>query len=329
VKPSHRIVQADALAFLNENPAADGCSIITSLPDVSELAQLGFVGWRGWFIATAGALLRWLPPAGVAIFYQSDIRHEGVWVDKSYLVMRAAEQEGAHLLWHKIVCRRPPGTASLGRASYSHMLCFARDALPAARLPTPDVLADSGAMSWSRAMGSAACELACRYLREQTQTRSVIDPFCGRGSVLAVALAHGFDVIGVDISAKRCRAARSLLANVTQPGDPFERGARMFDQGDYFEAHEAWEERWRISSDESERRFLQGLIQVAAAFHKLYVMSAPDAALRLLAKALSKLNACPERIGDFDVAAFRSAISACAQALSAGQLQRGSIPRVG
>jgi predicted metal-dependent hydrolase len=322
------IVQAEALAWLAEHPAAANSSVITSLPDVSELPELGFEAWRSWFSNAARAVIRWLPSSGVAIFYQSDIRHAGLWIDKGYLVMRAAEEERAHLLWHKIVCRLPAGTTGLGRSSYSHMLCFARDAPAPARVPSPDVLAEAGAMSWSRAMGSAACELACRYLRDETPTRVVVDPFCGRGNVLAVASTLGFDVIGVDLSAKRCRAARSLIANAIPQGDAFARGARLFNAGEFFDAHEAWEDRWRAAPEASERRFLQGLIQVAAGFHKLLEMHDSAAALRLLAKGLAKLNACPAQVGDLDLAKFRDAIDRCARSLANGQLERSAIPRV-
>jgi len=78
------------------------------------------------------------------------------------------------------------------------------------RRPGPDVLPDAGFSPWSRAMGVGACRVACRFLREETNTRVVVDPFCGRGTVLAVANDLGFDALGVDISAKRCRAARTL-----------------------------------------------------------------------------------------------------------------------
>ncbi|HET6278394.1 MAG TPA: DUF309 domain-containing protein [Candidatus Polarisedimenticolia bacterium] len=46
------------------------------------------------------------------------------------------------------------------------------------------------------------------------------------------------------------------------------RGVDLFNQEDYFEAHEVWEEAWRQETGER-RRFLQGLIQVAAGFVKL------------------------------------------------------------
>lgn len=208
VFPARRTVEnAEALAWLAAHPAGPGTSVITSLPDISEVPRKGFDGWRLWFVEAARRVIRWVPPDGVAIFYQSDIRHEGAWIDKSFLVMSAAAEEKATLLWHKIVCRKPPGTIGLGRSSYSHMLCFARTPRETPKRPGPDVLADAGAMSWNRGMGANACRVACRFLREETPTRIVVDPFCGEGAVLAAANAAGFDAIGVDLSVRRCRIA--------------------------------------------------------------------------------------------------------------------------
>ena len=160
----------------------------------------------------AEQVLRWLPEGSVGIFYQSDILHAGVWVDKAYLVLRAAEAAGTPLVWHKIVCRTPPGEARFGRASYSHLLCFRRGALPAQRHAYPDVLDSAGDKTWTRGMGSAACELACRYLRQDTLTSRVLDPFCGHGSVLAVARRMGFEVQGIELNKKRCKVARAAIA---------------------------------------------------------------------------------------------------------------------
>jgi hypothetical protein len=204
---SRSVYAADALVWLAGHRARPGTSVVTSLPDVSELPRLGFEGWRRWFVDAVAAVLRWLPDDGVAVFYQTDVRHAGAWVDKSYLVLKAAEAEGAALVWHKIVCRRPPGTIAVGRPTYAHMLCLARRVDAEPKRPGPDVLADAGPMSWSRATGEAAIRLACRFLRDETATRFVVDPFCGEGSVLAVANAYGFAATGVDLSAKRCRAA--------------------------------------------------------------------------------------------------------------------------
>lgn len=47
-----------------------------------------------------------------------------------------------------------------------------------------------------------------------------------------------------------------------------ERGVELFNKENYFEAHEVWEDAWQQEQGER-RRFLQGLIQVAAGFVKL------------------------------------------------------------
>jgi len=212
--PTREIIQGEALAWLAEHPAPPGASVITSLPDVSEVPERGFDGWRSWFGEAARAVLRWLPEPGLVIFFQSDIRLRGVWVDKSYLVQRAAEIEGRVLLWHKVVCRLAPGTVSHGRASYSHLLCFAHAPRPDIAHPGPDVLPDAGYKPWSKAMGIGACRLACRFLAEESTTTLVVDPFCGHGTALAVANHFGFDAFGIELSTRKVKAARRLVLDI-------------------------------------------------------------------------------------------------------------------
>lgn len=48
----------------------------------------------------------------------------------------------------------------------------------------------------------------------------------------------------------------------------FDQGLRLFNNGAFWESHEAWEEVWKRCSEDS-RIFFQGLIQVAAGFHQL------------------------------------------------------------
>lgn len=53
--------------------------------------------------------------------------------------------------------------------------------------------------------------------------------------------------------------------------DPRHREAvARFNRGDYFEAHDAWEELWN-EAPEAERGFYQGLIQVATALHHMTI----------------------------------------------------------
>src|SRR5687768_73922 len=99
--PTRIVHQGDALAWLAERGELTGCSLLTSLPDVSEL-PLPFAAWRAWFIDAAAAVLRACPPDGAAIFYQTDIKQAGVWVDEAHLVQLAGERCGTPLWWHKI-----------------------------------------------------------------------------------------------------------------------------------------------------------------------------------------------------------------------------------
>ena len=208
--PSRVVHQADAVGWLRARGRLAGASVVTSLPDVSEVPQLGLAGWQRWFEDAARLTLDSVPDEGVAIFFQSDIKHGGLWIDKGALVARAAEQAGNALLFHKIVCRKPPGTTSFRRATYSHLLAFARVLRARTDRAGADVLPDAGFKPGTKAMGVRACLEACRFVRAETSTRTVVDPFCGFGTVLAVANALGLDAVGVDVSARMCRRARLL-----------------------------------------------------------------------------------------------------------------------
>ncbi len=208
--PARTIHHADAVGWLRAAGRLAGASVITSLPDVSEVPALGIDGWRRWFEDAAALTMACVPDEGVAIFFQSDVRRAGLWIDKAAMVARAAERAGLQALFHKIVCRKPPGTLTHGRASYSHLLGFARALRPTLRHATPDVLPDGGFQPGVKAMGVLACVDACRFVIHETTTRTIVDPFCGWGTVLAVANALGLDAVGVDLSARMCKRARRL-----------------------------------------------------------------------------------------------------------------------
>ena len=71
-----------------------GASVVTSLPDSSEVPALGLDGWRRWFDEAAVLTMRSVPDDGVAIFFQSDVNRAGLWIDKGAMVSRAAERAG-------------------------------------------------------------------------------------------------------------------------------------------------------------------------------------------------------------------------------------------
>ena len=204
-----RIVhEGDGVAFLARARLPPRHAIFTSLPDHSELPALGLDGWRRWFVDTVALACRALADEDVAVFYQTDVKHDGRWIDKGHLVLCGADAAGSHLLWHKIACRVEPGTTTFGRPAYAHLLCVSRGRRLEAGASTPDVLPSLGAMSWARAMGSAACDAAIAFIAS-TGARTVVDPFCGHGTALAAANAHGLAAIGVELSRRRAKKARA------------------------------------------------------------------------------------------------------------------------
>jgi hypothetical protein len=207
----NRVVhQAEALAWLKEQGKLTDCSFITSLPDYSEFSQKTLADWKLWFVDAAAQVMSSCPDDGVAIFYQTDIKHEGTWVDKAYLVQKAAERVGFEQLWHKIVCKAQAGKATFGRPGYAHLLCFSKSLRAEVAKSVADVLPEAGEVTWTRGMGVYACALACRFILSHTHTRTVVDPFCGHGTALAVANELGLHAIGVELGGKRAEKARAL-----------------------------------------------------------------------------------------------------------------------
>lgn len=212
--PERTVHHGDGLRYLQEHVLPADHALVTSLPDSSELPRLGFEGWQHWFVAAASAVCSAADSGAVSVFFQTDVKREGRWVDKAFLVQQGAERAGVALLWHKIVCRAPAGTTTFGRPSYAHLLCFSRGLRLLPGQAFADVLPRLGAMTWPRAMGIEACAATCRFLLQHTACRSVVDPFCGVGSMLAVANAYGLDAVGVELSAKRAARARSLQVSI-------------------------------------------------------------------------------------------------------------------
>jgi hypothetical protein len=100
-------------------------------------------------------------------------------------------------------------------------------------------------------------------------------------------------------------------------GKTFQRGVALFNAHNFFEAHEAWEELW-LQETEREKIFLQGLIQLAAAFHH-YNRGNLRGAKSLAAAGIAKLGRFPENHHGLALAKFLAAVKRWAQMLSAGR----------
>ncbi len=215
--PRREVYVEDALGWLRARGVLEGTSVITSLPDVSELPDTQRAGWRDWFVEAAALCALAVPDDGLVIYYQTDTKLDGAWVDKGALVGEGAARAGLRCVFHRIVLRAPAGTVTNNRAGYSHMLGFSRAGRVDPRLARADVLAQAGATTWTRGMGAQACRAACEAVRAYTPSRTVLDPFCGHGTVLAVANALGFDAVGVELGMKRAKRARALTLAQLDP----------------------------------------------------------------------------------------------------------------
>lgn len=96
--------------------------------------------------------------------------------------------------------------------------------------------------------------------------------------------------------------------------DKFRKGIILFNSGEFFKAHEVWEEIW-LQASEPEKTFLQGLIQLAAAFHH-YSRGNRAGTQSLVAAALQKLEKFPANYFAVNLGVLRMAAGDWASAPS-------------
>lgn len=90
-------------------------------------------------------------------------------------------------------------------------------------------------------------------------------------------------------------------------------GLEAYEVGDYYAAHEHWELAWNQATD-PERRWIQGLIQLATALYKL-AQGKPEGTRKLCARAAPKLADAPPRLHGIDLDAARAHVERLATAL--------------
>jgi len=226
---TREIICADACVWIqnliNKSKTLPG-SVFTSLPDISEICHLfanctveeRVLGYEKWFTDTAELIFTALPNNGYAIFLQSDVRvqsHEydgsvHKWIDKSHLISAAAAKCNCTMMWHKISYNGNIDARSAGRPIYSHLLCYAKGtSYNSGKFSVPDIF-PRGEMLWPKGIGINTCLMGVAFLKCVAGADTVVDPFCGYGTVLAMSNSLGLSAVGVEISNARCKKARSL-----------------------------------------------------------------------------------------------------------------------
>src|SRR5579863_2947438 len=87
----------------------------------------------------------------------------------------------------------------------------------------------------------------------------------------------------------------------------YHRGIRLFNARQFYDAHEVWEDVWRESHG-LEKRFLQGLIQAAVAFHH-HSTGNVAGACSLMERGSKNLATCPAEFGGIRVDMFLKSLS--------------------
>lgn len=111
----------------------------------------------------------------------------------------------------------------------------------------------------------------------------------------------------------------------------FLRGVEQFNERQFFEAHETWEEIW-LATPAPDKAYLQGIIQISAAFHH-YRRGNPAGTRSLLEAALKRLEQCPGVHFGIAVEPLRASatewVAALSQGLDLGAVRLPVIQRVG
>jgi hypothetical protein len=97
MEPKREVVCADAIPWLRERGVIAGACAVTSLPDVSEVGVTLEV-WRAWFSDAVRLVVNAVPDESAALFFQSDIKRDGEWIDKGAMVIRAAQDAASAAL---------------------------------------------------------------------------------------------------------------------------------------------------------------------------------------------------------------------------------------
>jgi uncharacterized protein len=108
--------------------------------------------------------------------------------------------------------------------------------------------------------------------------------------------------------------AHSILMVVNADG--YHRGIRLFNAREFYDAHEVWEDVWRESGG-MEKRFLQGLIQAAVAFHH-HSTGNLAGAYSLMERGRKNLAACPQEFGGIHVNELLESLAQWRAALARG-----------
>jgi len=145
---------------------------------------------------------------GLIIFYQTNRRSKGKILDKKYIISQVFRADGFNLVYDKIVLKDDPGKVHFFRPNFSHLFGFSKTVKSSKA--TPDVF-PAGEMVYPNAIGHNAAESIFKFISmKKLKPKYILDPFCGRGTVLKFANENGFNAIGIDNDPEQIDYAKTI-----------------------------------------------------------------------------------------------------------------------
>jgi predicted metal-dependent hydrolase len=115
--------------------------------------------------------------------------------------------------------------------------------------------------------------------------------------------------------------------NFNEKDNLFRKGLSAFNSGQFYEAHEHWEEVW-LETPNPEKAFLQGLIQIAAAYHH-HSRANRQGTQNLLIAGLAKIESFPVVHREINVEFLRAVVRRWVQVLQDGEdPENNEIPQI-
>jgi predicted metal-dependent hydrolase len=98
----------------------------------------------------------------------------------------------------------------------------------------------------------------------------------------------------------------------------FEHGVELFNNAQFFAAHEVWEDVWRAENSHFRKNFLQGLIQIAVGLHHRSTGNLRGA-ISLLNRASRNLAWYPAEFDGIQLGSLLQQVQGCLEALARGE----------
>lgn len=99
--------------------------------------------------------------------------------------------------------------------------------------------------------------------------------------------------------------------------DEYRRGVALFNRAEFFQAHEVLEDIWRAAPME-DKKFLQGVVQVAVAFH--HYSTGNFVGMRsVMERAMRNMSGHPQRIEVIKLAPLMRSLAQWREAMDNGQ----------